>query len=216
MRSWVPWIAQGGVFAVANIRGGGEFGDAWHKAGMKEHKQNSFADFIAAGEYLIAQNYTSHEHLGIVGGSNGGLLVAVVGIKRPDLFKAVCSQVPLTDMVRFPKFGMALRWIHEYGNPDVKAELEQILLWSPYHNVQADATYPSFLFTTANKDTRVDPLHARKLAALLQDAHSDSDVLLCTEMDAGHGPGKPVIKIVENQALILSFFEMKLRTTEIS
>lgn len=206
MRNWVPWIERNGIFAIANIRGGGEFGEKWHKGGIKEHKQNSFDDFIAAGEYLIAQKYTNSEHLGILGGSNGGLLVSAVGVQRPDLFKAVCSRVPLTDMVRFPLFGIAVRWVHEYGNPEVKEDLERILKWSPYHNVKEDVEYPNFFFTTANKDTRVDPLHARKMAARLQEVSKDNQVLVFTEMEAGHGPGKPIAKIVESQALIISFF----------
>lgn len=210
MKNWVPWIERNGVFAIANIRGGGEFGERWHKGGIKENKQNSFDDFIAAGEHLIARKYTNVEHLGILGGSNGGLLVSAVGIQRPDLFKAVCSRVPLTDMVRFPKFGIAIRWVHEYGNPDVKEDLERILTWSPYHNVKDGVKYPDFFFTTANKDTRVDPLHARKMAAALQGADKENKALVFTEMEAGHGAGKPVIKIVENQALILSFFASEL------
>ncbi|PIP87186.1 hypothetical protein COW81_01620 [Candidatus Campbellbacteria bacterium CG22_combo_CG10-13_8_21_14_all_36_13] len=210
MRNWIPWIERGGIFVVANIRGGGEFGDKWHKGGIKENKQNSFDDFISAGEYLISQKYTSKEHLGIVGGSNGGLLVSAVGVQRPDLFNAVCSKVPLTDMARFPKFGIAIRWVHEYGNPDIKEELERILKWSPYHNVKEGERYPDFFFNTAEKDTRVDPLHARKMAAILQGVNKENKVLVFTEIEAGHGPGKPVIKIVENQALTLSFFAMKL------
>ena len=210
MRNWVPWIQRGGIFAIANIRGGGEFGDAWHKAGIKEHKQNSFDDFIAGAEHLISRKYTNREHIGILGGSNGGLLVSAVGVQRPELFGAVCSRVPLTDMVRFPKFGIAIRWIHEYGNPEVKKELKNILTWSPYHNVKEGTRYPDFLFTTANKDTRVDPLHARKMAAMIQGANIDNKVLVFTEMDAGHGSGKPIIKIVESQALVRSFFAQKL------
>lgn len=206
MRNWVPWIERGGVFAIANIRGGGEFGEKWHKDGIKEHKQNSFDDFIAAGEYLISQKYTNSNHLGMLGGSNGGLLVSAVGVQRPDLFKAVCPRVPLTDMVRFPKFGIAVRWVHEYGNPEIKEDLEHILQWSPYHNVKEDTEYPNFFFTTANKDTRVDPLHARKLAARLEEVNKQNHVLVFTEMEAGHGPGKPIAKIVESQALIISFF----------
>ncbi len=210
MRNWVPWIERGGIFAIANIRGGGEFGDTWHKDGIKEKKQNSFDDFAAAAESLIAMKYTSKEHLGILGGSNGGLLVSAVGIQHPDLCKAVCSRVPLTDMVRFPKFGMAVRWVHEYGNPEVKEDLERILTWSPYHNVKEGIKYPDFFFTTANKDTRVDPLHARKMAAMIQGVNENNKVLVFTEMEAGHGPGKPIIKLVESQALILSFFSERL------
>jgi len=210
MRNWVPWIERNGVFAVANIRGGGEFGEKWHKAGIKENKQNSFDDFVRAAEYLISQNYTDTHHLGILGGSNGGLLVSAVAVQRPDLFKAVCSKVPLTDMVRFPKFGIAVRWIHEYGNPEIKEDLEKILKWSPYHNVQVGIEYPNILFTTADKDTRVDPLHARKMTAQLQSVNKKNKVLLFTEIEAGHGAGKPVSKMVELQSLALSFFAREL------
>jgi len=210
MRKWVPWIERNGIFVIANIRGGGEFGEKWHKDGIKEKKQNSFDDFIAAAEYLIAHKYSDKEHLGILGGSNGGLLVSAVGVQRPDLFKAICSRVPLTDMVRFPKFGIAVRWVHEYGNPEVKEDVKEILKWSPYHNVKENIEYPNFFFTTANKDTRVDPLHARKMAARLQEANKQNNILIFTEMEAGHGSGKPIIKIVENQALVLSFFAQNL------
>jgi prolyl oligopeptidase len=210
MRSWVPWIERNGIFAVANIRGGGEFGEKWHKAGIKENKQNSFDDFICAAEYLILQNYTDTGHLGILGSSNGGLLVSVVAVQRPDLFKAVCSRVPLTDMVRFPKFGIAVRWIHEYGNPKVKDDLKKIIKWSPYHNVKSDVEYPNILFTTANKDTRVDPLHARKMTALLQSVNKQNKVLVFTEIEAGHSAGKPISKMVELQSFILTFFAQEL------
>ncbi len=212
MRNWIPWVERGGIFAIANIRGGGEFGDDWHKAGVAENKQNCFDDFISAGEYLIAQKYTSKEFFGIIGGSNGGLLVTAVAVQRPDLFSAVCSRVPITDMVRFPKFGMAVRWIHEYGNPENKEDLIRILKWSPYHNVKRGVKYPDFFFATANKDNRVDPLHARKMFALLQNSNKDNNVHIFTEMEAGHGSGKPVSKIVELQAYILSFFFSRLNS----
>lgn len=210
MRGWASWMEKGGIFVIANIRGGGEFGSAWHKGGIKENKQKSFDDFIAAGEYLISEKYTSSQHLGILGASNGGLLVSAVGVQRPDLWKAVCSKVPLTDMVRFSKFGMAVRWIHEYGNPEVKEELENILKWSPYHNVKEGMLYPDFFFTTADKDTRVNPLHARKMGAILKSCNTENNVLVLTEMDSGHGSGKPIVKLVETQALVLSFFATKL------
>ncbi|MBI5078035.1 MAG: prolyl oligopeptidase family serine peptidase [Candidatus Yonathbacteria bacterium] len=209
-RGFVPWIERGGIFAVVNIRGGGEFGEVWHNRATKEKKQNSFDDFISAGEYLVEQGYTSAEHLGIFGGSNGGLLVSAVAVQRPDLFKAVCSRVPLTDMARFPKFGMALRWVHEYGNPENEVDLKNILKWSPYHNVKEGTEYPAFLFTTAEKDARVDPLHARKMAAILQSVNKKNEIFLFTEKEAGHGKGKPIKKIVESQALTLAFFVKKL------
>ena len=210
MKNWVPWVEQGGVFAIANIRGGNEFGDFWHKSGIKEKKQNSFDDFIAAARHLIKKKYTTSDQLGILGGSNGGLLVSAVAIQQPDLFKAVASLVPLTDMVRFSKFGMAMRWIHEYGNPEVKEELENILKWSPYHNIRKGVKYPNFLFTTAEKDVRVDPLHARKMAAILQSVENQNDILIFSDKEAGHGPGTPVRKIIKSQALILNFFIKKL------
>ncbi len=210
MRNWIPWVERGGIYCVANIRGGKEFGESWHQSGIKEKKQNSFDDFIAAAEYLVDKKYTNSKHLGIVGGSNGGLLVSAVSVQRPDLFKAVCSRVPLTDMVRFNKFGIAMRWVHEYGNPGIKEEFENILKWSPYHNVRENINYPSYLFTTADKDTRVDPLHARKMAAALQNTSKDSKVLVFTDFNSGHGPGKPVNKIVGSQAIILSFFSKEL------
>lgn len=210
MKGWLPWISRGGIFAIANIRGGGEFGHQWHEEGIKKNKQNSFDDFIFGAEYLINKKYTSKNKLGILGGSNGGLLVSTVAVQKPDLFKAVCARVPLTDMVRFPKFGIAIRWVHEYGDPEIKEELESILKWSPYHNVISGIKYPSFLFITGEKDTRVDPMHARKMAALLQSVSRDNKILIITESKAGHGPGRPVSKIVENQAFTLSFFSTEL------
>lgn len=210
-RNLTPWLRRGGIFAVANIRGGGEFGEHWHKSGIKELKQNSFDDFIAAAEYLTAEKYTDKNHLGIMGGSNGGLLVSAVAVQRPDLFAAVCSRVPLTDMVRFSKFGMALRWVHEYGDPDQKEDLERILSWSPYHNLKIGQDYPNFLFTTASNDSRVAPFHAYKMAAALQAMNKGQLSLVWTELEAGHGSGKPIAKIVEGQALILSFFAKYLK-----
>lgn len=210
-RGFVPWLERGGICAIANIRGGGEFGEKWHKGGIRENKQKSFDDFISAGEHLVRQKYTDSKHLGILGGSNGGLLVSAVSVHRPDLFTAVCSQVPLTDMVRFPMFGMAVRWIHEYGDPKNEEDLKKILKWSPYHNMKDETEYPAFLFTTAEKDSRVDPLHSRKMTAILQATNNKNDVLLFTEKEAGHGSGKPIKKVVESQALTLSFFAEKLK-----
>jgi prolyl oligopeptidase len=206
MRNWIPWVVHGGIFAIANIRGGAEFGEKWHINGIKEKKQNSFDDFIAAAEYLIAQKYTDPKHLGILGGSNGGLLVSAVSVQRPNLFGAVCAKVPLTDMVRFPKFGMAVRWVHEYGDPADHADLARILEWSPYHNVKSGVEYPPMLFTVGDRDTRVDPLHARKMAAMLQSVNKKNPIFIYTETDAGHGAGKPVSKIVDMQSLMLAFF----------
>ncbi len=209
LKNWLSWLERGGVFAVANIRGGGEFGSEWHKDGIKENKQKSFDDFISVAECLVSEEYTNNKHLGILGGSNGGLLVSAVGIQRPNLFKAVCSRVPLTDMVRFHKFGIAGRWTHEFGNPDIKSDLKSIFTWSPYHNVKKGVGYPKFLFTTAESDTRVEPFHAWKMAARLQEV-GNKESFVFTEKDAGHGAGKPVAKLVEVQAMILSFFATEL------
>lgn len=209
-RIYVPWVERGGIFALANIRGGGEFGDSWHKDGIHLNKQNSFDDFIAGAEHLISRNYTNSERLGILGGSNGGLLVSATSVQRPELFRAVCSQVPLIDMVRFHKFGMGIRWRHEYGNPEDITDLRSIIKWSPYHNVKSNVEYPSTLFTTAVNDTRVDPMHARKMTASLQEVNKKNDILLFTETDAGHGAGKPISKIVEDKAMELAFFAKKL------
>ncbi|MEK7460247.1 MAG: prolyl oligopeptidase family serine peptidase [Patescibacteria group bacterium] len=209
-RNFIPWIKRNGIFAVANIRGGAEFGEEWHKQGIKENKQNSFDDFIAAAEYLIKEGYTDRSHLGILGGSNGGLLVSAVETQRPELFKAVCSRVPLADMVRFPLFGMASRWVHEYGDPNNKEDLLRILKWSPYHTTKEGIEYPATFFTTADKDSRVNPLHARKMAAMLQSINKKNSIFIFTEMEAGHGPGKPITKTVESWALILTFFAKEL------
>ena len=205
-RNWIPWLERNGILAIPNIRGGAEFGFAWYTQAIKENKQKSFDDFIAAAEFLINQKYTDNNHLGIIGGSNGGLLVTAVAVQKPDLFKAVCPVVPLTDMVRFPKFGMAIRWIHEYGNPEIKEELGNILKWSPYHNVKENVEYPNFLFTVGLKDTRVNPLHARKMTAILQSINKKNEVLIFTQMEVGHGSGKPISKIIEGQAFKLTFF----------
>jgi prolyl oligopeptidase len=186
------------------------FGDDRPKDDIKERKTNSFDDFIMAGEHLIESRYTSSEHLGVEGGSNGGLLVAAVAMMRPGLFAAVSSQVPLTDIVRFHKFGMASRLVHEYGSPENADDLKRILEWSPYHNIESGEVYPHFLFTTAKQDTRVHPMHVRKMAARLQDENLEGDTFIYTEENAGHGPGTPIRKIVEEQTIINTFFAQKL------
>lgn len=206
----IPLLRRGAVYAVANIRGGGEFGKSWHTDGILEKKINSYADFIATAEYLVKEKITNKEKLAIMGGSNGGLLVGATMILRPDLFKAVVSRVPLLDMVRFPKFLMAARWVHEYGDPQKVKDLKNILKWSPYHNVKKNIQYPSILFTTANKDSRVDPLHARKMAALLQNSNKDNISLVRTETEAGHGPGKSKSKQINEMADVLGFLDWQL------
>ncbi len=195
------FMEDGGVYAVANIRGGNEFGEEWHQAGMREKKQNVFDDFIAAAEWLIKSGYTSSDKLAINGGSNGGLLVAAVMLQRPELFGAVVCEVPLTDMLKFPHFGGGKQWMIEYGNPDDPKDREYIAKYSPYHNVADGQRYPPILIMSGDTDTRTDPMHARKMAAMLQErAAPGSVVLLRMETDAGHGFATPVSKVVEEGA----------------
>tara|TARA_R110000868_G_scaffold241497_3_gene496508 strand:+ start:175381 stop:177558 length:2178 start_codon:yes stop_codon:yes gene_type:complete len=205
-----PWYENGGVYAVANLRGGGEYGNAWHEAGMLENKQNVFDDFIAAGEWLVENGYTNPSKLGIAGGSNGGLLTGAVVVQRPDLFSAVISSVPLLDMVRYQNFLMARYWVPEYGTAENAEQYEFIKKYSPYHNVKRGTKYPAVLFTAGENDTRVHPLHARKMAALMQNATgSDQEsepILLWVNRDAGHGGGKPLdlrIRDVADQRIFM-------------
>lgn len=209
-KSFVPWVTHGGVFAVANIRGGGEFGKSWQEAGSGVNKQNCLDDFIATAEHLVSQKYTDAQRLGIYGGSMGGTLVSAVSVQRPDLFKAVCVEVGITDIVRFPLFGMAVRWVGELGDPQDEKGLRAILKWSPYHNVKEGTEYPAHLFITGENDTRVNPLHSRKMTAMLQSVNKENDIFIFTEKEAGHGAGKPIKKIVEGAAYILSFFAKEL------
>lgn len=196
------WVEAGGLFAMPNLRGGGEYGETWHRAGMLANKQNVFDDFHAAAEALIARGWTDARHIGIVGGSNGGLLVGAALTQRPDLFAAVYCAVPLLDMLRYQNFRIARFWIAEYGSAEDPAQAEWLRKYSPYHNVRAGVRYPPVLFTTADGDSRVDPMHARKMAALLQAQSEDPDsvVLLRVDRDAGHGIGKPLDKQVDDFA----------------
>ncbi len=191
-----PWLEGGGVYAVVNLRGGGEFGKAWHEAGKLDRKQNVFDDFIAAAEWLVENKYTSPAHLGVSGGSNGGLLTGAVAVQRPDLFAAVISDVPLLDMIRYQRFLMARYWVPEYGSSEDAAQFAYLLKYSPYHNVEPTVRYPAMFITAGENDTRVHPLHARKFAALMQSvaqAHDDANpVLLWVDRDSGHGGGKPL------------------------
>jgi prolyl oligopeptidase len=197
-RSMLLWLEAGGVIAIPNLRGGGEYGEAWHQAGMLARKQNSFDDFIAAAEYLIRERYTSRERLAVAGGSNGGLLMGAVLTQRPELFRAVIIQVPLLDMLRYHLFLIARLWIPEYGSPDIAEEFGWLIAYSPYHRVQDGTRYPAVLLATAESDTRVHPMHARKMTARLQAATvSEHPVLLRLETQAGHGAGKPVSKLVD-------------------
>ncbi len=178
------WYGKGGIFVLANIRGGGEFGPSWHQAAVKDKKQNSYDDFIAVAEDLIARKFTSPRHLGIEGGSNGGLLVGAVMLQRPDLFNAVICQAPLLDMKRYNKLLAGASWMGEYGDPDVAADWAFISRYSPYQNVKADVKYPPVLFTTSTRDDRVHPGHARKMAALMYEM--GNDVLFYENIEGGH------------------------------
>jgi prolyl oligopeptidase len=196
-------LEQGGVYAVPNLRGGGEYGEAWHQAGMRANKQNVFDDFVAAAEWLIAEGYTNPEQLAIEGGSNGGLLMGATLTQRPELFRAVVCAVPLLDMVRYHHFSIAKLWIPEYGSSDDPEQFAWLYAYSPYHHVVDGARYPAILLTTAEQDSRVDPLHARKMTALLQYAAApdpDRPILLRAESQAGHGVGKPLGKRIAEAA----------------
>jgi prolyl oligopeptidase len=182
-----PWLERGGIYAVANLRGGGEYGEAWHRDGMLLKKQNVFDDFIAASEYLVREGYTRPERLAITGGSNGGLLMGAMVTQRPDLFGAVLCAVPLLDMLRYHLFGSGKTWISEYGSADDPAQLRALEAYSPYHHVRAGTRYPAVLLLSADSDDRVDPMHARKFAAALQAASTGGPVLLRIEKHAGHG-----------------------------
>jgi prolyl oligopeptidase len=200
-RSLLLWLESGGVLAVPNIRGGGEYGESWHQAGILGSKQNSFDDFIGAAEWLIEQRYTRPERLAAAGGSNGGLLVGAVLTQRPELFRAVVILVPLLDMLRYHQFLIARLWIPEYGSPDDPDQFRWLRSYSPYHHVQDGRAYPAVLLATAASDTRVDPMHARKMAARLQAASSGSrPILLRLESRAGHGAGKPLSKVLDELA----------------
>ena len=191
-----PWFEAGGVYAVANLRGGGEYGDAWHEAGMLERKQNVFDDFVGAAEYLIRERVTNPSKLAIAGGSNGGLLTGAAVTQRPELFAAVLCQVPLLDMVRYQSFLMARYWIPEYGTAENADQFKFLKAYSPYQHVKAGTKYPAVFFTAGENDARVHPLHARKMTALMQAATASDQgqrpILLWVDRDAGHGQGKPL------------------------
>ncbi|MDJ0732851.1 MAG: prolyl oligopeptidase family protein [Nostocaceae cyanobacterium] len=199
--SLLVWMEMGGVYAVPNLRGGGEYGEEWHQAGMKLKKQNVFDDFIAAAEWLIANNYTKPQKLAIGGGSNGGLLVGACMTQRPDLFGAVLPAVGVMDMLRFHKFTIGWAWTSEYGSPENPQEFKALYAYSPLHNLKPSTAYPATMITTADHDDRVVPAHSFKFAAALQAAHNgDQPVLIRIETKAGHGAGKPTAKIIEEAA----------------
>jgi len=195
------WLAQGGVWALPNLRGGGEYGEAWHKAGMLDKKQNVFDDFIASAQWLIDHKITSTPKLVIEGGSNGGLLTGACLVQRPDLFGCVLVEVPLLDMLRYQNFSIARYWIPEYGSSENPAQFPYLLKYSPYQNVKKGTAYPPTMFMAGASDSRVDPLHARKMAALVQaETTGTAPILLRVESKAGHGQGKPTSKRIEEAA----------------
>ncbi len=215
--SRLAWLEHGGVYAVANLRGGSEYGEEWHKDGMLHRKQNVFDDFIAAAEWLIDQGYTRSSRLGIMGGSNGGLLVAACMLQRPDLYGAVVCQVPVTDMLRYHKFTAGRFWTSEYGNAETSVEaFRTVYAYSPLHNVRLGAVYPPVLITTGDTDDRVVPMHAMKFTATLQAAAVEgaNPILLRVETSAGHGAGKPASKVIAEAADLYAFLLMALNRAE--
>ena len=208
--AWNPeyawWMEQGGFYAQPNLRGGGEYGEAWHKAGMFEKKQNVFDDYFAAVRYLIDNKYTSPEHLAIRGRSNGGLLMGVAMTQHPELFGAIWCGYPLLDMLRYQNFLVGRWWTSEYGSSENAQQFPYLLKYSPYHNVKAGTKYPAIMFNTGDSDTRVDPLHARKMTALMQaDTGGDRPILLHYETKAGHSAGVSITQLVNDTADELAF-----------
>jgi prolyl oligopeptidase len=191
-----PWFEAGGVYALANLRGGGEYGESWHQAGMRDRKQNVFDDLYAVAGWLASKGYTKADRLAVMGGSNGGLLTGVAITQRPDLWSCVVCQVPLLDMLRYQQFLMAKFWVPEYGSSDDADQFRWLRAYSPYHNIKKGQRYPAMLITAGENDTRVHPLHARKMAARLQSLaandHDTDPILLWVDRDGGHGQGKPL------------------------
>jgi prolyl oligopeptidase len=204
--SRLVWLENGGIYAQPSIRGGGEYGEKWHKGGMMLNKQNVFDDFIGAAEYLIKEKYTSSEKLAIAGGSNGGLLVGATMTQRPDLAKVAFPAVGVMDMLRYEKFTIGWAWATEYGSAKDSAQFKNLYSYSPLHNLKPGTSYPATMITTADHDDRVVPAHSFKFAAALQENHTgDNPVLIRIETKAGHGAGKPTAKVIEEQADIYSF-----------
>jgi prolyl oligopeptidase len=214
LSAWRPWLARGGVYAIANLRGGGEFGADWHRAGMLENKQTVFDDFYAAAQWLIEQRYTRRERLGISGRSNGGLLTGVAITQRPELFSAAIVGVPLLDMLRYQNFLMARYWVPEYGSAENEDQYAFLRAYSPYQNVKRGVRYPAALLTAGENDSRVHPLHARKMAAALQAAttadSAEEPILLWVDRETGHGQGKPLATRIREAADELVFMAWQL------
>jgi len=209
------WLEHGGVFAVASLRGGSEFGEEWHRAGMLDKKQNVFDDFIAAAEFLISDKITDKDHLAIQGGSNGGLLMGAALTQHPNLFRAVVCQVPLLDMLHYQNFLIAKFWVPEYGSAEDAEQFDWLYAYSPYHHVKAGTEYPAIMFMTADSDSRVDSMHAKKMTALMQAQAANGQsrkrpILLRIDTKAGHGQGKPITKQIEDQTDVYSFLFWQL------
>jgi prolyl oligopeptidase len=211
LKTLIPWLDAGGVYAMPNLRGGGEYGKAWHEAGMRKNKQNVFDDFASAAEALGKEKWANPRRIAIFGGSNGGLLVGAAMVQRPELFAAVVCAVPLLDMVRYTQFGSGKTWADEYGDPSVEADFGWLLAYSPYHHVVAGTRYPPLLLLSSDHDDRVDPMHARKFAALVEAASaSQKPVLLRIERNAGHTGADQVKQTVAEYADLLAFLFLEL------
>ena len=207
----MTWLDMGGVYALPNLRGGGEYGEDWHQAGMKLKKQNVFDDFIAAAEYLIIDEYTSAKKLAIAGGSNGGLLVGACMVQRPELFGAALPAVGVMDMLRFHKFTIGWAWEAEYGSPDDEEEFKALKAYSPYHNLKKGTDYPATMVTTSDHDDRVVPSHSFKFAAALQAANEGPNpMLIRIETKSGHGAGTPTSKRIEQATDKFTFLSKEL------
>jgi prolyl oligopeptidase len=209
---WLVWMEMGGLLAVPNLRGGGEYGEAWHRAGTKLQKQNVFDDFLAAAQWLIDNRYTRPDKLAIQGGSNGGLLVGAALTQRPELFGAALPAVGVMDMLRFQRFTEGRLWVDDYGSSDNPQEFKALLAYSPYHNIRPGTRYPATLITTADTDDRVIPGHSFKFAAALQRVQAgDAPILIRIETRAGHGGGKPTAKRLDETADLWAFLVKNLR-----
>lgn len=211
----LAWLEAGGVYAVANIRGGSEYGEEWHSAGMLHNKQTVFDDFIAAGEYLIEKGFTTQGGLAIGGRSNGGLLTSAVMVQRPDLFGAVECSVPVTDMLRYHKFTIGWAWMSEFGDPEKQEDFDALFAYSPLHNIKTGVDYPPMIITTGDYDDRVVPSHSFKLAAELQQAYPNGNpIVLRVDINAGHGAGKPISKWIEERVDVMAFLLHHLRKNQ--
>jgi prolyl oligopeptidase len=203
------WLEQGGVYVLANIRGGGEYGPAWHQAALKQNRHKAFEDFEAIAEDLIARKITTSQHLGIQGGSNGGLLMGAAFTRRPDLYNAVVCQVPLLDMKRYNKLLAGASWMGEYGNPDIENEWQYINTYSPYHNLKQGVKYPKVFFTTSTRDDRVHPAHARKMVAKMEDM--GIDVLYYENIEGGHAGAADNTQAAELISMVYAYLMQQLR-----